>query len=41
LKFPGAKIATDEFCSNMQNKPKHHITEQGMCERWYMTKLYS
>jgi len=41
LKSPGAKIATDEFCSNMQDKPKHHIIEQGMFERWYMTKLYS
>jgi hypothetical protein len=38
LKFPGAKIATDDFCKKLKIKPKKHLTRQGEFERYYLTK---
>ena len=38
LKFPGAKIATDDFCKKFKIKPKKHLTRIGEFERYYLTK---
>ena len=38
LKFPGAKIATDNFCKNFGIKPKKNLVRKGEFERWYLTK---
>ena len=38
LKFPGAKIATDNFCKKFKIKPKKHLTRKGEFERYYLTK---
>ena len=38
LKFPGAKIATDDFCKKFKIKPKKHLTRVGEFERYYITK---
>ena len=38
LKFPGAKIATDDFCKKFKIKPKKHLTRLGEFERYYLTK---
>ena len=38
LKFPGAKIATDNFCKNFKIKPKRNLVRKGEFERWYITK---
>ncbi len=38
LKFPGAKIATDNFCKKFKIKPKKHFTRSGEFERYYLTK---
>jgi hypothetical protein len=40
LKFPGARIATDEFFKNRDDKPRKHKMEAGDFERWYVEKLY-
>ena len=38
LKFPGAKIATDEFFAAKIQKPKMHKVEKNEFERWYVKK---
>jgi len=38
LKFPGSKIATDDFCKKFKIKPKKHNTRVGEFERYYLTK---
>ena len=38
LKFPGAKIATDDFCKRFKIKPKKLLTRKGEFERYYLTK---
>lgn len=38
LKFPGAKIATDEFCSSNNIKPTLLKTRPGEFERWALIK---
>lgn len=40
LKFPGARIATDEFLSTKKDKPQRHVQIAGDFERWYVRKLY-
>ena len=38
LKFPGAKIATDNFCKKNKIKVKKNKVSDGEFERWYITK---
>ena len=38
LKFPGAKIASDEFFSSKKEKPLMHEKVNGDFERWYFIK---
>lgn len=38
LKFPGAKIATDEFCKKMKLVPKKNKVRKGEFDRYYLTK---
>ncbi len=38
LKFPGARIATDEFFKNLEQKPMRHKDDSSGFERWYVTK---
>lgn len=38
LKFPGAKIATDNFCKKNKIKTKKHKTRHLEFERYYLTK---
>jgi len=38
LKFPGAKIATDDFCKKFKIKIKKHKTRVGEFERYYLAK---
>lgn len=38
LKFPGPKIATDEFCKKLRIKPKKHKVRIGEFDRYYITK---
>ena len=40
LKFPGARIATDEFFAGMPDKPQRHAREFGDFERWYVRKIF-
>ena len=40
LKFPGARIATDEFFSQKMDKPHMHKLEPGDFERWYVRKVH-
>jgi len=40
LKFPGARIATDEFFSDKRDKPQQHEVELGDFERWYVRKRF-
>lgn len=39
LKFPGAKIATDEFFMDKKAKPLQHKLAHNDFERWYVRKL--
>lgn len=39
LKFPGARIACDEFFNNKFNKPQKHVQELGDFERWFVRKI--
>jgi hypothetical protein len=39
LKFPGARIATDEFFASKDDRPQRHIIEPGDFERWYVRRL--
>lgn len=41
LKFPGARIATDEFFVNYLDKPQPHANSVGHFERWFVRKLFS
>ncbi len=38
LKFPGAKIATDDFCKKLKIKPKMHSTRPNEFKRYYLCK---
>ena len=38
LKFPGPKIATDNFCKKIKIKPKKHKVRSSEFERYYLTK---
>ena len=38
LKFPGAKIATDEFCKKMKITPKKNKVRKGEFDRYYLSK---
>ena len=38
LKYPGAKIATDNFCKKLKIKPKKHKVRKGEFERYYILK---
>ena len=38
FKYPGAKIAIDEFCKNSNIKPKKQQVRYGEFERWFLTK---
>ena len=38
FKYPGARIATDEFCKSQNIEPIKQINREGEFERWYMTK---
>lgn len=40
LKFPGARIATDEFFATKADKPRRHKVEPGDFERWHVRKIY-
>lgn len=40
LKFPGARLATDEFFMDKKDKPQLHAREKGDFERWYVRKIY-
>jgi hypothetical protein len=40
LKFPGARIATDEFFNDKLDKPLMHNLIDGDFERWHVRKLY-
>ena len=40
LKFPGARIATDEFFRDKQDQPQKHVTEPNEFERWYVHKIW-
>jgi len=40
LKFPGARIATDEFFATKTDKPHKHKDEPGDFERWCARKLH-
>lgn len=41
LKFPGAKIASDNFFLNSNDKPQKHRCEFGGFERWFVKKIHS
>lgn len=38
LKYPGARIACEEFCKEQNIVPKKNATRIGEFERWYLTK---
>tara|TARA_B100001093_G_scaffold512788_1_gene583300 strand:+ start:124 stop:879 length:756 start_codon:yes stop_codon:yes gene_type:complete len=38
LKFAGARIATDEFFTDQEQKPEQHPIVTGAFERWFVTK---
>lgn len=40
LKFPGARIATDEFFSFKKDKPQQHRLVKGEFERWFVRKIF-
>jgi hypothetical protein len=40
LKFPGGRIATDEFFERRRDKPQRHKVEPGDFERWYVRRLF-
>jgi hypothetical protein len=40
LKFPGARIASDEFFATRRDKPQRHAHENGHFERWFVRKLF-
>jgi len=40
LKFPGARIASDEFFAERRDKPQRSARENGHFERWFVRKLF-
>lgn len=40
LKFPGARIACDEFFEERSDKPQCHARHYGDFERWYVRKIF-
>lgn len=40
LKFPGARIACDEFFGSLIDKPQRHAHDQGNFERWYVRRIF-
>ena len=40
LKFPGARVATDEFFADKQDKPQRHQGNPGEFERWFVRRLF-
>jgi len=40
LKFPGAKIAADEFFEDKKDKPQQHRHLDGDFERWFARKIF-
>ena len=40
LKFPGARLAIDEFFLNKKNKPQMHEKKEREFERWFVRKIY-
>ena len=38
LKYPGAKIATDDFCKKLNLKVKKQISRKNEFQRWFLTK---
>jgi hypothetical protein len=36
--YPGARIATDDFCKQNNLRPKKHKTRKGEFERWYIKR---
>ena len=40
LKYPGPRIAVDEFFEDKKNKPQKCVHEWGQFERWYVKKTY-
>jgi len=38
LKFPGARLATDEFFAAKRDKPRRHVLKQYDFERWFVRK---
>ena len=40
LKFPGARIATDEFFADKKDKPQKHQQMLEDFERWFVRKIY-
>lgn len=41
LKFPGARIATDNFFANKRDKPQMHRPIPGEFQRWFVRKLFA
>jgi hypothetical protein len=41
LKFPGARIATDEFYTNKLDKPQMHRQIEGDFQRWFVRKIFA
>ncbi len=41
LKFPGARIATNEFFADKLDKPQQHETLRGQFERWFVRRVFS
>lgn len=41
LKFPGARIACDEFFAAEADKPQMHVRQPRDFERWYVRKIFS
>jgi hypothetical protein len=40
LKFPGARVATDEFFMDKGDKPQMHVRQKGEFERWFVRKIF-
>jgi len=40
LKFPGARIATDQFFGDLRDKPQRYAHDRGDFERWYVRKIF-
>lgn len=40
LKFPGARLATDEFFADKPDKPQQHQPNPGEFERWFVRRMF-